>query len=1384
MHHRAGPWFLHGEEDIARDDFALLDGRRRVRALPPGLIHEFYGDGGDDGGNGDADNSWNDDDYAAFFGMYDENAPEFDSDYTGWNDDDYNAFFGMYDENAPEFDLDFAPSFDFDADVEIDPDAPAPNANETFGAGMPGLAGLSGLSGLAGSGLGGLTGEESQQNAAAANAAAAAAAEAGAPAFDGDWTGLANSVTQSANNLAALSADWAADYGSLADESYNAAPSFTNTYQDTMAGFAPPSADPASVASAPGAFTGDLSSLANSFTQSANNLAALSSTWADDYADLLGDENVARADYLAMFDPMPTARQVQDDLPTLSQVIASTRDAIDDRDLAQSPFALGAPTSAPTSALVGDLAALAFDPTPVSEQQFSLTAPSFSPEALADATLGRSAVTSSFDTFNAPSMPTSAFTGAQSGVFGDLGLRGPAPNEIQTDLRNEDNPLDRDIAREEGIPGLTIGGGFRSDSTYGFNPPAVDLVDINDVPASVRETTDAALAQSQQQAAPQQSDGLPSLAEVVAATQMQADDRDRADEAAIAASRADAEQQMASPGGLPSLSAPAADAPQQAEEQARETAAQQQQAQEEAAAQQAEQAIAQALASLSAPAGAVGGAPGEGATAPTSPGQAAPPPPQAFAPTPQLPPLPQWTPPMGRNPNAVADTAPGVGPAVGERAAPPVAPLGPTPGLAPLAPLTEDRREQESPAQQNAQQAAQQGNPRARYAGQPAPESEVRALARAMLGEARGEGPQGMAAVGSVISNRAAVNYDNFGRTVEAQVNAPRQFDLARDRNARAAERAMNTPLGRQATQMARDILEGRALDPTRGAVAFRNPQTAARSSWHANLERNGAVDIGQHRFSDFRNAAQMLPDSPPMPPARPDDLPPLPQGNVPSAPRPAGQIEINDITSRADPRWSRFGPIDKVEGVVFHHTAGRPTVAGTIQTFKDRGFPAHFIIDREGRVHQALPITQQGRHTRSNDDLGLSNANTLGVEVIARNDSDITPAQVQAAQRLHAQLGLSPGQAFAHGEINAHKQPTEGVTIANAIRAGAPVAAAQTPASATTAPAFRSDGSLGAYRAQAAGDTYAPGQRGAFGPAAAASGDLPALAAAPGDPRAPGMVAAPSSLIASAGQALGSIAGSIMGGMRGGVPGAPAWAGPAPAPFQTTPVQPGKLPDRAPQGAPVAAAPPTPEQIAEGARNTFGPPAQQTPGLPSLADMPLMTGPRGREVAAAGPPAPAPTFEPRSLTIPASGPPQADRDPSMDAMQVGPRTSGPDFQQLVNPSTIFNIPLGMIPGFGPLNTLTRLATGRDILTNLFPDARAQLPEEFGDPFAASGNGAPRLPTQSSPAPVVAGSPYNYSPPTANPAWMRVYRPLTSDPRRYGFGSEHTFFEDNRGKVA
>lgn len=121
--------------------------------------------------------------------------------------------------------------------------------------------------------------------------------------------------------------------------------------------------------------------------------------------------------------------------------------------------------------------------------------------------------------------------------------------------------------------------------------------------------------------------------------------------------------------------------------------------------------------------------------------------------------------------------------------------------------------------------------------------------------------------------------------------------------------------------------------------------------------------------------------------------------------------------------------PLKPDKYFIIHHTAGRGTPAGVMRTLNKRELAVQWVVDREGNIYQMLPRGSRGAHILSSD-LGPNNSNSQGVEVIAKDDSDILPIQAAAVLKLVKALGYSPNQIYGHGEVNSHKQRTEGQTI------------------------------------------------------------------------------------------------------------------------------------------------------------------------------------------------------------------------------------------------------------------------------------------------------------------------------------------------------------------
>jgi hypothetical protein len=118
----------------------------------------------------------------------------------------------------------------------------------------------------------------------------------------------------------------------------------------------------------------------------------------------------------------------------------------------------------------------------------------------------------------------------------------------------------------------------------------------------------------------------------------------------------------------------------------------------------------------------------------------------------------------------------------------------------------------------------------------------------------------------------------------------------------------------------------------------------------------------------------------------------------------------------------------------IMHHTSGRGNIEGLKETLRQRHLGVEYGMDREGNIFQIGGPGSSHMRRGQGVGAGLSNRNTVGMEVIAKNDRDVTPAQREAAMRFIAERYPNT-RVFGHGEVNPHKEADEGMTIVGAIR-------------------------------------------------------------------------------------------------------------------------------------------------------------------------------------------------------------------------------------------------------------------------------------------------------------------------------------------------------------
>jgi hypothetical protein len=143
-------------------------------------------------------------------------------------------------------------------------------------------------------------------------------------------------------------------------------------------------------------------------------------------------------------------------------------------------------------------------------------------------------------------------------------------------------------------------------------------------------------------------------------------------------------------------------------------------------------------------------------------------------------------------------------------------------------------------------------------------------------------------------------------------------------------------------------------------------------------------------------------------------------------------------------------------DAFIVHHTGGRGTAESVQDTLRQRGLGVEYVMERDGSIRQiggpgAANIMNESRY-RQTPILGqgkpfLTNRNIVGMEVIAKDDKDVTPAQRDAARRF-IQERYPNTPVFGHGEVNpGHKEADEGKTITDAVRNDRANAAAATKA-------------------------------------------------------------------------------------------------------------------------------------------------------------------------------------------------------------------------------------------------------------------------------------------------------------------------------------------------
>jgi spore germination cell wall hydrolase CwlJ-like protein len=128
---------------------------------------------------------------------------------------------------------------------------------------------------------------------------------------------------------------------------------------------------------------------------------------------------------------------------------------------------------------------------------------------------------------------------------------------------------------------------------------------------------------------------------------------------------------------------------------------------------------------------------------------------------------------------------------------------------------------------------------------------------RTLLGEAGGEGTDGMAAVAHVLKNRAVDKSGRFPNSIAGVAKEPKQFSVWNDGAIPAAAMTPDHPMYQKAGRIYDAVMSGRTVDLTGGATHYYSPegmkaQGKEKPDWYdaEAAKAGGSIKIGGHVFA------------------------------------------------------------------------------------------------------------------------------------------------------------------------------------------------------------------------------------------------------------------------------------------------------------------------------------------------------------------------------------------------------------------------------------------------------------------------------------------------------------------------------------------------------
>jgi hypothetical protein len=135
---------------------------------------------------------------------------------------------------------------------------------------------------------------------------------------------------------------------------------------------------------------------------------------------------------------------------------------------------------------------------------------------------------------------------------------------------------------------------------------------------------------------------------------------------------------------------------------------------------------------------------------------------------------------------------------------------------------------------------------------------------------------------------------------------------------------------------------------------------------------------------------------------------------------------------------------------LIIHHTSGRNGPASVVEDWRTNrpGVGAQMIVDRDGSLHYTQKEFGYGGTGNFLHSVipGVSNQTAVGVEVVAKDDADMTPAEIETLKRLASGNGpYSNIPVYGHSQVSPGDRDNEGVRGVAAINEARKAGGAET---------------------------------------------------------------------------------------------------------------------------------------------------------------------------------------------------------------------------------------------------------------------------------------------------------------------------------------------------